>query len=227
MAKLTLYHGTVDVIKRPFYHGGKPNNDYGYGFYCAENVELAKEWSCTNVYRNGFANRYTIDLTGLKILDLTDKKYSILNWLAILLKFRTFDVSNQIAMQGKEYLLRNFYINVDDYDIIIGYRADDSYFSYAKDFINNTISLSKLSKAMELGDLGKQIVIISKKAFERLAFEGSEEVFYLEYFVKKQLRDMLAKQNYHEEIKKSISSNDDIYIIDIMRKGIKNGNQSI
>ena len=227
MTKLTIYHGSTATIAKPIYHGGKPNNDYGYGFYCTESLELAKEWSCTDIYQNGFANKYSIDLAGLKVLDLTNKKYSILNWLAILLKFRTFDVNNEISVQAKEYLLKNFYVDVNDYDIVIGYRADDSYFSYARDFVNNTISLRKLSKAMELGNLGKQVVIISEHAFEKLKFEGYEEVFYLEYFVKRQIRDMMAKYDYRAEIKKSIPLSDDIFLIDIMRKGIKDGNQGL
>lgn len=116
-------------------------------------MELAKEWSCSNNENNGFANKYSINLSGLKILDLTDKRYSILNWIAILLKFKTFDLSNDISIQAKEYLLKNFYIDVNNYDIVIGFRADDSYFSFARDFVNNTIPVRKLSQAMELGQL--------------------------------------------------------------------------
>lgn len=37
----------------------------------------------------------------------------------------------------------------------------DSYFSFAEDFLNNAISVSKLSKAMKLGNLGEQIVLKS------------------------------------------------------------------
>ena len=153
MSKLIIYHGSKDIVEKPYYHGEKAENDYGFGFYCTESLELAKEWSCSNNESNGFANKYSIDLSGLKILDLTDKRYSILNWIAILLKFRTFDLHNDISIQAKEYLIKYFYIDVDNYDIVIGYRADDSYFSFAKDFINNTIPVRKLSQAMELGQL--------------------------------------------------------------------------
>ena len=50
-----------------------------------------------------------------------------------------------------------------EYDVIIGYRADDSYFSFAKDFINNTISVEQLAEAMRLGELGIQIVLKSER----------------------------------------------------------------
>ena len=227
MSKLVIYHGSKDIIEKPYYHGGKAQNDYGFGFYCTESLELAKEWSCSNNENNGFANKYSINLSGLKILDLTDKRYSILNWIAILLKFRTFDLSNDISIQAKEYLLKNFYIDVNNYDIVIGFRADDSYFSFARDFVNNTIPVRKLSQAMELGQLGKQVVIVSKLAFSKLHFEGFETADRLEYFTKRKARDEKAREDYLKGTRKSVTLTNDIFVVDIMRRGLKDGDSII
>lgn len=223
MKKLTIYHGSKNIIEKPYYHGGRAENDYGFGFYCTENLELAKEWACSNNETNGFANKYLIDTTGFKILDLTDKNYTILNWIAILLKHRTFDLASEISKQAKEYLIKNFYIDVEKYDIVIGYRADDSYFSFARDFVNNTISVRQLSKAMELGELGKQVVIVSQKAFDKLEYQGFEDANRLEYYVKRKSRDGKAKDEYlHSSIRTEVLA-DDIFVIDIIRKELKNG----
>ena len=227
MSKLVIYHGSKDIIEKPYYHGGKAENDYGFGFYCTENLDLAKEWSCSNNENNGFANKYSIDTTGLKILDLTNKRYSILNWVAILLKHRTFDLSNEISKQAKEYLIKNFYIDVDEYDIVIGYRADDSYFSFARDFINNTISVRQLSKAMELGQLGKQVVIISKLAFDKLHFDGFETADKLSYYTNSNARDDRARHDYLNGTRKDAIISDDLFIIDIIRRGIKDGDTNL
>lgn len=227
MSKLVIYHGSNDIIEKPYYHGGKAENDYGFGFYCTESLELAKEWSCSNNENNGFANKYSIDLSGLKILDLTDKRYSILNWVAILLKFRTFDLSNDISIQAKEYLLKNFYIDVNNYDIVIGFRADDSYFSFARDFVNNTIPVRKLSQAMELGQLGKQVVIVSELAFSKLHFEGFETADRLVYFTKRKARDENAREDYLKGTRKSAILINDIFVMDIIRKGFKDGDSII
>lgn len=227
MKKLTIYHGSRDIIEKPYYHGGKAENDYGFGFYCTESLELAKEWSCSNVGANGFANKYSIDLEGLKILDLTDKKYTILNWIAILLKYRTFDLTNEISKQAKDYLIENFYIKVEDYDIVIGYRADDSYFSFARDFVNNTISVRQLNKAMELGELGKQVVIVSEFAFSKLKFEGFETADNFEYSIKRISRDIRARKEYLEGDIRKTSLQDDLFVIDIIRRGLRNGDQII
>ena len=227
MAKLIIYHGSKDIIEKPYYHGGKAENDYGFGFYCTESLELAKEWSCSNNENNGFANKYSIDLSGLKILDLTDKRYSILNWIAILLKFRTFDLINDISIQAKEYLLKNFYIDVNNYDIVIGYRAGDSYFSFARDFVNNTIPVRKLSQAMELGQLGKQVVIVSELAFSKLHFEGFDTADRLEYFTKRKARDEKAREDYLKGTRKSSILANDVFVVDIMRKWLKDGDSII
>lgn len=227
MSKLVIYHGSPDIIEKPYYHGGKAENDYGFGFYCTESLELAKEWSCNNNEINGFANKYSIDLSGLKILDLTNKRYSILNWIAILLKFRSFDLTTDVSVQAKDYLLKNFYIDVTNYDIVIGYRADDSYFSFARDFINNAIPIRKLSQAMQLGQLGNQIVIVSELAFSKLHFEGFETADRLVYFVKRKARDEKAREDYLKGTRKSETYADDIFVIDIIRKGLKDGDSII
>lgn len=50
-----VYHGSIDIIKKPEYGKGKLHNDYGLGFYCTENIEMAKEWACNEI-RDGYAN---------------------------------------------------------------------------------------------------------------------------------------------------------------------------
>ena len=137
-------------------------------------------------------------------MDLTSKKYSILNWIAILLKFRRFDVLSDIQIEAKEYLLKNFYIDVTKYDVVIGYRADDSYFKFAKDFISNTISVQKLASAMELGGLGKQIVLISEIAHNEIKYISSEVADHKVYYTKRVTRDKKAREDYLKSSKKKV-----------------------
>ena len=167
---ITLYHGSEKVVETPTFGLGKENNDFGLGFYCTESEDLAKEWAVSSL-RNGFANRYTLDTEYLNVLNLNSPDYTILNWIAVLVKHRLFTIKTPVAQRAKRYLIDNFGINVNAYDLITGYRADDSYFDYAESFINNGISVEQLAKAMRLGKLGEQIVIKSKRAFSYLKFE--------------------------------------------------------
>ena len=162
--KITLYHGSEQIVEAPTFGLGKQNNDFGLGFYCTESEALAKEWAVSSL-RNGFANRYSLDTEYLKILNLNSPDYTILNWIAVLVEHRLFSINNPAAQRAKRYLIENFGVNVNAYDLIIGYRADDSYFDFAASFLNNGISVQQLASAMRLGKLGEQIVIKSKYAF--------------------------------------------------------------
>lgn len=73
-------------------------------------------------------------------------------------------MSQGLPSEAKTYLLEELLPNYDPYDLIVGYRADDSYFSFANAFLNNTLSLEQLRKAMFLGKLGEQVVLKSEKA---------------------------------------------------------------
>lgn len=221
---MIIYHGSKEIIEKPEFGKGNKKNDYGLGFYCTENVELAKEWACSNNETNGYANKYEIDLSDYKVLDLREEKYSILNWIALLLKFRTFDVNTPISAQAKEYILENFYVDVEEYDVIIGYRADDSYFSFAKDFINNTISVEQLAQAMRLGELGIQIVLKSKNAFDTVQYISYELAECKEYYVKRVSRDKKARESYLSGHRQN-SVSDGLFVMDIIRKGLKNGDK--
>lgn len=218
--KITIYHGSNKIIERPLFGVGNPNNDYGLGFYCTETLDLAKEWACS-AETDGYANKYTLDLDGLKVLSLTSGEYNILNWLAILLENRKFRISSDIALEAREYIFENFLIDYKDYDVIKGYRADDSYFSFATAFLNNTISISQLEKAMVLGKLGEQIVAISEKTFDALSFEEAIPAENEIYFPKKLARDNSAREEFRNEKRKG-SVLTEKYIIDIIREGWKN-----
>lgn len=56
---MILYHGSKDIIEKPIYGQGKKYNDYGLGFYCIDNIELAKEWG-TSFERSGFSKGIAI-----------------------------------------------------------------------------------------------------------------------------------------------------------------------
>mgnify|MGYP003178267296 CR=1 FL=1 len=159
--KLKLYHGSANIIEKPEFGLGNAKNDYGLGFYCTEHIELAKEWACAE-NRDGFANEYELEMDGLTILNLSEAEYHILNWLAILLENRTFVIERGLPSAAKEYILSEFLPDYEEADVIRGYRADDSYFSFASAFLNNTISLEQLGEAMKLGKLGEQVVIKSR-----------------------------------------------------------------
>lgn len=220
---MKLYHGSVGIIERPELGKGNRKNDYGLGLYCTEHPELAKEWACS-AGKDGFVNSYELDLTDLTICDLTE--HHILNWMAVLLENRTFDLSAGLASAARDYVLETFLPEYKDFDIVRGYRADDSYFSFAKVFLNNGLSLEELSKAMKLGELGEQVVIKSDKAFDSLIFRGAVPVDSSIYHPRWAGRDLKAREDY-QKIKAASNPLEGTYILDIVRQQWKNDDERL
>lgn len=220
---ITIYHGSEQIVEVPTFGRGKKNNDFGMGFYCTQSDHLAKEWAVSSL-RNGFSNRYVMDTEYLNILNLNSTDYTILNWIAVLVEHRLFSIKTPVARRAKRYLIDNFSINVNAYDIVTGYCADDSYFDYAESFLNNGISVEQLARAMQLGKLGEQIVIKSQYAFSKLKYEGFDVAEKDIFYVLRKARDDEANQLYLEMLEEE---SDGLYIQDIMRGGIKNDDPRI
>ena len=220
---LTIYHGSKQIVEVPTFGEGRKNNDYGLGFYFTESNALAKEWAVSSL-RDGFSNRYTLEPEYLNVLNLNSPDYTILNWMAVLVEHRLFSIKTPVARRAKQYLINNFGINVNAYDLITGYRADDSYFDFAEAFLNNTITVEQLSRAMRLGKLGEQIVIKSKFAFSKIRFEGFEVAEKETFYVLRKARDDAASQMYLDIQEEEC---DGLYIQDIMRGGITNDDARI
>lgn len=223
--KKIIWHGSIEIIEKPTFGLGKTNNDYGLGFYCTENEDLAKEWACQEPSKDGYANCYELNLDGLATLCLSDEKYTILNWLAILANNRNFRASTAVSRQGKEYLLNNFLPDISKYDIITGYRADDSYFAFARAFVNNQISLEQLSEAMKLGKLGEQIVLKSEKAFSAIQFVKYEIAKANEYYIKRKNRNLEANKQFQKQ--QEIDNINGLFMREIIRERIDNNDPRI
>ena len=220
---MTIYHGSKQIVEVPTFGLGRKNNDFGLGFYCTESNDLAKEWAVSSL-SNGFSNRYTLDTEYLNVLNLNSPDYTILNWIAVLVEHRLFSIKTPVARRAKQYLIERFGINVNAYDLIIGYRADDSYFDFAEAFLNNAITVEQLARAMRPGKLGEQIALKSQFAFSKIKYEGFEPAQKEQFYVLRKARDNEANQTYLDILEEE---GDGLYIQDILRGGISNDDPRI
>lgn len=167
---ITLYHGTKDdeFKPNPFYNN--PDNDYGSGLYTTPSLKLAKEWAMSGYTEglNGYAYEYQVDLSGLKILDLS--KIDSLHWIAVLLTHRHIKSSNNLFRKNLKALIEKYGIDVSEYDVIKGYRADDSYYDYARSFTSGSLTKESLDQSLLLGKLGIQYCFKSPESFDRLVY---------------------------------------------------------
>ena len=199
-SEITLYHGTKDRSMKPKFGFDNPNNDYGSGFYTTPDSNLGREWAyCQYTSGNkGYLFTYKLDLTGLNVLDLT--KVDSLHWIAELAYNRKINtIRKEVLAENIKEFIRKYKIDTSGYDVIIGYRADDSYFTYASDFLSGAIYKDTVDKALRYGDLGIQVFIKSKKAFDHLKQVGTAEAVDESYKEKYIKREKAAKDKYKQD----------------------------
>lgn len=219
-----IYHGSVKIIEKPRYGAGRRDNDYGFGFYCTEDLELAKEWAASDE-RGGFVNCYEVDEEGMSFLNLqqspekiepADRERIVLQWMALLLDNRAVRLGSPVEKRGKEFICSRFLMDISNYDYLIGYRADDSYFSYARAFLSNTLTIGQLSAAMRPGDLGLQYVVRSPRMFDRIYFLEALSVDGGIYYPKRMQRERAARQKFRRMLEEDAEGGR--YLSDLMRE---------
>ena len=216
-----LFHGSNKIISNPTKAGGKVHNDFGQGFYCTPDIELAREWACTET-PTAFANHYSFEPSyTLEICNLSGPDYHALNWIAVLMANRVFDTPYGVTHEIKEYILSEFLPDLSGVDIIRGYRADDSYFSIAKSFLQGSLTVKWLDRALRLGNLGEQVFLKSQRAFDALVFISSEPVDKSIYYPKRIKRDNDARRAF-AQIEGAGMGVDGLFATDILRNKIKN-----
>jgi len=210
---MKLYYGSETNIILPEYGKGKLTNDYGLGFYMTPSYEMVKLWASRSV-NGGYLITYDLNLEDLLVLKLDDfGEENVLKWISILTTHRFNNEQREMYKNNIDWLKRKFPVNLDGYDVVIGYRADDSYFRYSLEFVRNNLSLEVLSNAMKIGKLGTQYVAISKKAFSHLRFIKSEKVNFSNTYSDFQKK---ALDDFHKlRIKDSINNT---FLRDLMRK---------
>ena len=183
--KILVYHGSDHIIHTPVYLGGKDDNDYGNGFYTTEYEERAKSWAALNGDpSHSIVNKYELDLNGLNVLNLAD--FGALAWIAEVVSNRgTSQEASEIL--GKR-LVEMYKVDTSSYDIIKGYRADDSYTQVIESFLLNQINLAEVEKLFYKGSLGNQLFLRSEKAFSQIKWDRAYEVVSEEKYADDDLR---------------------------------------
>ena len=191
----TIYHGSQNIIHIPVFGKGKPYNDYGQGFYTTGNIDLAGEWAVLHSNEDGYINEYSFDQSELNILKLDDLPLE--KWIAVLMECRKGSY-NEVVRTRMSRFVEIYGINLKKYDVIEGWRANDAFFSYIRDFLNLTLSLEKLQEAMKLGDYGVQTCLKSENAFnvKRLRYINHHKATVDQYYKTAIKRDDNARRAY-------------------------------
>lgn len=210
-----IYHGGDKIVRNPAFGIGRPYNDFGLGFYCTESPHYAAEWA-TGPARNGFVSSYSIDYEGLHIINLCSSQYNPLHWLGLLFNYREFDLSSNTAYRAREYINKNYSVDHQACDCIIGYRADNRCFMFAQDFLDGKLSYMSFRKILTGDDSNRQFVLKSNRAFDRIIFTGYETALSEESFPVSRSREIRAMKS----IRPSLGIND-FFITDLIEEEVR------
>ena len=208
---MILYHGSPNKEFVPQYGKGEEKHDYGKGFYLTEYKDLAREWAvCNPDSGNGWLHKNWLECSFLKLFDF--EKAGILPWLAELMKHRAADNSRRYRILSEKFITK-YGVSIEDYDAIRGWRADASYFYFAKAFVRDEIDVCILEELFHMGDLGIQYCLKSEKAFEALTedVQAVENVDFATFNANYNLRDQLARQAMKELINSDRNKVTDVF----------------
>ena len=144
-----------------------------------------------------------------------------MEWLYVLVMNRPVRLGSPVQEEGIRWIKAHFAVETEGFDVIRGYRADDSYFGFVRSFLENGITLAQLTRAMRFGNLGEQVMLKSEKAFSALKFTGFEVVPWATYHVKRRNRDEAARADFRKETD-SLSA-DGVFMVDILRNKMERG----
>ena len=196
---ITIFHGSPNVLKKPTYGAGRPNNDYGVGFYTTMNKELAGEWAVFWTEKDGRINEYNLDRSNLETLKLD--ALDIKHWIAILMTYRKGIYKEELTHTRIQKFTSMFGIDLSPYDLITGWRADDAFFAFVEDFTLGLLSIENLQRAMQFGDMGVQTCLKSERAFENLEFVASYPAPASQFLSPSKERDNKARSDYRSMIR--------------------------
>lgn len=177
---LVLYHGSKKGLTGEIAPISREQCDFGKGFYMGTNTLQPLTLVCAEEKPKFYT--VEMDLTGLKVLHVGID----LDWAMLIAYFR------KEMESAKGTPIYEHYANyAKDYDVIVGYIANDRMYVELSRFFNKTLTDVALIHCLSALDLGMQYVAVTEKACRQIKILTEEDLSQLELLA---LRDMSAKR---------------------------------
>lgn len=155
--RLILYHGSKSGIVGEIAPISRRACDFGQGFYMGTNVLQPLTLVCAE--SKPVLYTVELDLTGLKVLHLDID----LDWAMLIAYYR-----REMELAAGTPVYEKYANFASDYDVIVGYIANDRMFNALTQFFDGTLTDTALLKCLSALDLGKQYVAVTEKACRQI-----------------------------------------------------------
>ena len=183
--QLILYHGSKEGIIGNIQPLSRGDCDFGVGFYTGTDTLQPLTLVC------GEPNPrfYVVDLKldGLKILNLELG----LDWAMVVAYHRGY----MDIIRGSE-LYEKYAHLFDDYDLIIGYIANDRLYTELTRFFNGDITDVALMNCLVALDLGKQYVAKTQKGCDAFSIISESDIYSMELTALQKKAAIRRKESY-------------------------------
>ena len=161
MQSKIVYHGGTEIIERPICSLGRPNLDFGQGFYVTDIREQAVSWAKLVADKRGVApiiNTYMLDYQAVK------ENYRCKIFRAYDAEWLEFIVANRSG--------RNLAAN---YDFVEGGVANDRVIDTVNLYMAGLMELSTALRRLSAHQPNNQICILTQTIIDNhLVFNGTE-----------------------------------------------------
>lgn len=151
--KITIYHGSKEIVAVPQVVQTKHNKDFATGFYCTFLEEQANRWAVRGD-GHGFVNAY--EYTRDSSLAIKQFPEMSEEWLDFIVACRS----------GKTHA----------FDIVEGPMADDQIYNYVQSFLDGDISREAFWALAKFKKPTHQISFHTNRALETIKFIAGKEV---------------------------------------------------
>lgn len=158
-SEIVLYHGSKYGIKELTYDGFREDYDFGKGFYLSKSLSSAA--SFVNSQKSSSIYAFKLNLEDLNIYEFECD----LDWMLVISLNR-----KKIEKYKDNKIIQNILEKINKADVLIGPIADNKMFEVMSKFSNGEITTVEAIHALSASRLGKQYVVKSQKALDKLTF---------------------------------------------------------
>lgn len=163
MSELIVYHGGTEVVEKPVCHHGRPNLDFGQGFYVTDIRQQAADWATQVATRRKtlpVISRYRLNRTAIlnecrtKVFTAYDE-----DWLEFIVASR----------RGQKV--------AEAYDYIEGGVANDRVVDTVNLYMTGLMELTTALKRLSQHQPNNQMCLLSQEITDKyLMFDGAEAI---------------------------------------------------
>ena len=160
---MKLYHGSIVSVKNPNLRQGRPNTDYGKGFYTTVDFDQAVRWARIRRDRAG-SGKAVVSVYEVDDDILQKKDFRIMEYNGATKEWLDFVVANRR------------YAPLHDYDIVLGPVANDNLYATISLYENGELSAEAAVVQLKTHILFNQVSFHTDRALSQLNFVESRMV---------------------------------------------------